>query len=134
MHNKIFMAGSAPPCLSTASHNAAFHVLDSNGSIQTVRQPHWSLLQYSSSLLISCHSDFMPLITGSTYLNLVGVACCVLLLLSFAVLSVEYTNRHYLSVCLVTAILILQVCKIQRQSPAYELTSVLDVLCDTDGN
>ena len=53
----------------------------------------------------------MPLITGSTYLNLVGVACCVFLLLSFAVLSVEYTNRHYLSVCLVTAILILQVCK-----------------------
>lgn len=52
--------------------------------------------------------NFMSLITGSTYLNLVGVACCVFLLLSFVVLSVEYTNRHYLSVCLVTAILILQ--------------------------
>ncbi|KAF8418243.1 hypothetical protein BGX38DRAFT_1242847 [Terfezia claveryi] len=52
--------------------------------------------------------NFMPLITGSTYLNLVGVVCCVFLLLSFALLSVEYTNRHYLSVCLVTAILILQ--------------------------
>ncbi|KAF8424663.1 hypothetical protein EV426DRAFT_665427 [Tirmania nivea] len=51
---------------------------------------------------------FMPLITGSTYLNLIGVACLVFLLLSFAVLPVEYTNKHYLSVCLVTAILILQ--------------------------
>lgn len=58
----------------------------------------------------------MPLITGSTYLNLVGVTCCVFLLLSFAALSVEYTNRHYLSVCLVTAILILQVCKDTKDS------------------
>lgn len=51
----------------------------------------------------------MPLVTGSTYLNLAGVVCCVFLLVSFAVLPVEYTNRHYLSVCLVVAILILQV-------------------------
>lgn len=50
----------------------------------------------------------MPLINASTYFNLVGVACCVFVLLSYACLSVEYTNRHYLSVCLVAAILIMQ--------------------------
>ncbi|KAF8469580.1 hypothetical protein BDZ91DRAFT_678718 [Kalaharituber pfeilii] len=53
--------------------------------------------------------NFMPLVTGSTYLNLAGVACCVFILLSFLVLSVEYTNRHYLSVCLVAALLIMQI-------------------------
>lgn len=45
----------------------------------------------------------------STYLNLAGVVCCCFLLLSFAVLPVEYTHRHYLSVCLTFSILLMQV-------------------------
>lgn len=41
-------------------------------------------------------------------MNIVGVGCCAFLLLSFAVLPVEYTYRHYMSVCLALAIMIMQ--------------------------
>lgn len=54
--------------------------------------------------------DFQTLIHATTYVNVVGIGCCTFLLLSFAVLPVEYTRRHYLSVCLTFAILLMQVC------------------------
>ncbi|KAL7273792.1 hypothetical protein RUND412_003334 [Rhizina undulata] len=52
--------------------------------------------------------NFKTLIHATSYLNLVGVGCCVFLLLSFVVLPVEYTHRHYLSVSLTFAILLMQ--------------------------
>lgn len=54
-------------------------------------------------------AEFKTLIHSTTYVNLVGVACCCFLLLSFAVLPVEVTRRHYLSVCLAFAVLLMQV-------------------------
>ncbi|KAI5798801.1 hypothetical protein EDC01DRAFT_613714 [Geopyxis carbonaria] len=52
--------------------------------------------------------SFQRIIHGTTYVNLASVVCCCFLLLSFAVLPVEYTHRHYLSVCLTIAILLMQ--------------------------
>jgi hypothetical protein len=52
--------------------------------------------------------DFERKIHYSTYVSIVGVGCCIFLLISFAVLPVEYTYRHYLSVCLVIAIMLME--------------------------
>lgn len=52
----------------------------------------------------------MTVTNASNWLNVVGLVCTVFLLLSFAVLPVEKTHRHYLSICLVIAIVIMQVC------------------------
>lgn len=52
--------------------------------------------------------NFQNLVHATTYVNVVGIGCCAFLLLSFAVLPVEYTRRHYLSVCLTFAILLMQ--------------------------
>ncbi|KAF8544242.1 hypothetical protein BDD12DRAFT_816298 [Trichophaea hybrida] len=52
--------------------------------------------------------NFKTLIHATTYVNLLGVACCCFLLVSFAVLPVESTRRHYLSVCLAFAVLLMQ--------------------------
>lgn len=52
--------------------------------------------------------DFQTLMHTTIYLNMVSVACCCFLLLSYAFLAVEYTRRHYLSVCLTCAILLMQ--------------------------
>jgi hypothetical protein len=38
-----------------------------------------------------------------------GIVCCIVLLLSWAVLPVEKTHRHYLSICLTVAVLLLSV-------------------------
>ncbi|KAG0127667.1 hypothetical protein HOY82DRAFT_567604 [Tuber indicum] len=53
--------------------------------------------------------NFQHLVRHSTNVNIVGVGCCVFMLLSFAILPVECTRRHYLSVCLVLAIMLMQV-------------------------
>jgi len=43
------------------------------------------------------------------WLSVVGLICCIFLLLSWAVLPVEKTFRHYLSICLTTAVLLMSV-------------------------
>ena len=43
------------------------------------------------------------------WVNVVGMVCTVYLLISFAVLPVQKTHRHYLSVCLAVSIGIMQV-------------------------
>lgn len=53
---------------------------------------------------------FKTVTDASNWLNVVGLVCTVFLLLSFAVLPVEKTHRHYLSICLVIAIIIMHVC------------------------
>lgn len=59
----------------------------------------------------------MTYIHASTYLNLAGVICALFLLLSYAVLSVEYTRKHYLSVCLTIAILVMQASSLVNELP-----------------
>ncbi|KFY21508.1 hypothetical protein V493_07351 [Pseudogymnoascus sp. VKM F-4281 (FW-2241)] len=52
--------------------------------------------------------SFHTVTLASNWLNVVGLVCTVFLLLSFAILPVEKTHRHYLSICLVIAIVIMQ--------------------------
>lgn len=44
----------------------------------------------------------------------VGVVCIVFLLLSWAFLPVEKTNRHYLSICLTIGVLLMNVSTLTR--------------------
>lgn len=54
-------------------------------------------------------TDFYSLARTAGWINVAGFVCCVILLLSFAFLPVEKSRRHYLSVSLVVAIILLQV-------------------------
>ena len=47
--------------------------------------------------------DFHRLTMVANWLNVGGVIACAILLLSFFVLPVKKTRRHYLTVCLITA-------------------------------
>ncbi|KAK0118774.1 hypothetical protein ONS95_007656 [Cadophora gregata] len=55
------------------------------------------------------YADNFDAITHSaSWLNVAGMVCSMFLILSFAFLPVEKTHRHYLSVCLAVAIIIMQ--------------------------
>lgn len=45
----------------------------------------------------------------ANWINVVGVVCCVFLLASWAVLPVEKTHRHYLSISLTCAVMFMNV-------------------------
>ncbi|KAL2757166.1 hypothetical protein ACRALDRAFT_1062782 [Sodiomyces alcalophilus JCM 7366] len=49
--------------------------------------------------------SFDTLTDVANWISVVGTACCVFLLLSWACLPVENTNRHYLSICLTVAVI-----------------------------
>lgn len=49
--------------------------------------------------------SFQTIGTGAQWVSVMGVVACVGLLISWAVLPVEKTFRHYLSICLTTAVL-----------------------------
>ncbi|TGZ81776.1 hypothetical protein EX30DRAFT_354765 [Ascodesmis nigricans] len=51
---------------------------------------------------------FQKIVHATVFVDLASVICCGFLLLSFAVLPIEYTQRHYLSVCLALAIFFMQ--------------------------
>lgn len=54
------------------------------------------------------YSDRLPgLLKGAEIVSCLGLAGCLILLISFTVLPIQYTHRHYLSVSLIVAILIL---------------------------
>jgi predicted Na+-dependent transporter len=63
---------------------------------------------------------FDTLTTVANWVAVAGGICCVFLLLSWAVLPVEKTNRHYLSVCLTAGVLLMTVSSLTRGSVAYE--------------
>lgn len=51
--------------------------------------------------------SFHTLTTVANWVATAGVICCAFLLLSWAFLPVEKTNRHYLSICLTAAVLLM---------------------------
>ena len=53
-------------------------------------------------------SNFYSLTRIAGYVNVVGLALCVFMLVSFAVLPLEKTKRHYLNVCLLLSIVFLE--------------------------
>lgn len=54
-------------------------------------------------------SDFKVIPKAADWLNVAGLAWTVLLLITFYVLPVQKTSRHYLTVGLVAAVCLLQV-------------------------
>ncbi|KAK6340666.1 hypothetical protein TWF696_008991 [Orbilia brochopaga] len=52
--------------------------------------------------------SFKTLVDAVSYVNLVSVAACIFMLISFWALPVTQTHRHYLSVSLVIAVLIME--------------------------
>src|ERR1700726_3206212 len=55
--------------------------------------------------------NFNTITQAASWINVVGMACSVFLLLSFAALPVEKTHRHYLSICLAIGTIFMQVCQ-----------------------
>ncbi|KAI1493121.1 hypothetical protein F5X96DRAFT_677263 [Biscogniauxia mediterranea] len=54
------------------------------------------------------YPDTFDAATGAAnWINVVGMVCCVFLLISWIVLPVERTHRHYLSICLTCAIVLM---------------------------
>ena len=53
--------------------------------------------------------EFNTLGEVAQWVAVAGTACCVFLLLSWIVLPVDKTSRHYLSLCLTTAVLFMNV-------------------------
>lgn len=56
------------------------------------------------------YPDYFKTLTDvANWVSLFSVLCCVFLLISWAFLPVEKTNRHYLSICLTVAVLLMNV-------------------------
>lgn len=53
--------------------------------------------------------EFNTLGEVAQWVAVAGTACCVFLLLSWIILPVDKTSRHYLSLCLTTAVLFMNV-------------------------
>lgn len=62
--------------------------------------------------------SFNTLTQVTNWLAAAGSLCCVFLLLSWALLPVDKTNRHYLSICLTAAVLVMNVSLCQLGNPA----------------
>ena len=54
-------------------------------------------------------TDFEVIPKAADWLNVAGITCCMTLLISYLVLPVKQTCRHYLTVGLVIALCIMQV-------------------------
>lgn len=52
---------------------------------------------------------FATLTTAANWVATAGVILCAFLLISWAILPTDKTNRHYLSVCLTLAVMIMSV-------------------------
>jgi len=68
---------------------------------------------------------FKTIGAGAQWVSVIGVVACIGLLISWAVLPVEKTFRHYLSICLTTAVLFMSVRNVRSVSgllAARELT------------
>lgn len=67
--------------------------------------------------------DFKVLPKVTSWLNVAGLVCAGLLLVTYFILPVEKTSRHYLTVGLVVAVCTLQVRSLEgKQSPGAMLT------------
>jgi hypothetical protein len=54
--------------------------------------------------------NFNTITDAANWINVAGIVCTVFLLITWAVLPVEKTHRHYLSICLAIGVVFMQVC------------------------
>lgn len=62
--------------------------------------------------------SFSTLSDVASWISVVGTVACLFLLVSYAFLPVEKTNRHYLSISIVSAVAIMNVSLFYLLSPA----------------
>ena len=65
-------------------------------------------MQCTVQLLKKAHLDFDVIPKAASWLNVAGMICSVSMLITFFVLPVPRTSRHYLTVGLVVAVCLLQ--------------------------
>ena len=58
---------------------------------------------------LNVSADFKTISTVTSWINVAGLACTVLLLVTYFALPIQKTSRHYLTVCLVAAVTLMQV-------------------------
>ena len=90
--------------------SAAYHAPLQAGSTQTVSYLGLSRLQTKAQLP---GLGFHTTPKASNWLNVAGMVCTVSLLISFLALPVEKTSRHYLTVCFIVAVCIMQVRRVR---------------------
>jgi len=56
----------------------------------------------------------MGLTRIANWLNVGGIVCAAIILISFFALPVDKTHRHYLSVCLILGVAMMQVSLVSR--------------------
>lgn len=56
--------------------------------------------------------SFKTLTSAASWISAISLICSVFLLVSWAVLPVEKTNRHYLSICLTFSVLLMNVSRL----------------------
>ena len=72
------------------------------------REPR-SREEYIHGRMLNIYLEFEVIPEVANWLNVGGMVCCVVLLISYLVLPVKQTSRHYLTVGLVVAICLMQV-------------------------
>jgi len=88
----------------TAPYPVAYHVLLPNGDMRLV-----SLVDYQvRSKVLTC-IDLADKIAVTSWISVAILPLCVFLLVSYAVLPVKWSHRHYLSVCFTVGICFMQV-------------------------
>lgn len=86
-----------PYAVSRAQHH--------NGSTPTV-----SLCKIEASLrepCLTCSLGFNAIDTAAGWVNVVGLVSLLFMLISYIVLPVQHTRSHYLSVCLIVAVMMI---------------------------
>ena len=68
--------------------------------------------------------NFTTITDSADWINVAGMFCSVFLLVSFACLPVEKTHRHYLSICLVIGVALMQVSDVEERQDDLRLLTV----------
>jgi hypothetical protein len=68
--------------------------------------------------------SFKTMSAAANWVAVASTVCCVFLLLSWAVLPVDKTYRHYLSICLTMGVVFMNVCSLPPPR-AFRLSAML---------
>ena len=81
------------------------HVLQHNGHTTTVSFPLYECPRRSLT-----STGFEQRTEIANWINVAAFVAVMFLLISYAVLPVKWTHRHYLSICLVIGVVCMEVC------------------------
>lgn len=104
----------------TATYHAAFLVLLPTGPTQMVcAEPGQNRIPLHLLTVVG----FIKRTEAANWLNVAALVATTFLLLSFVVLPVKWTHRHYLSICLAIAVAFMEVMLDRKAVSRHLLTS-----------